>query len=85
MHEEIYEEENVPTSSFQTYSAEGDHLAKSGNFKQAVESYTNALQLRPNDKACLVFRSRCYLLMGDASSALHDANSSLAGTLIFQY
>jgi tetratricopeptide (TPR) repeat protein len=78
MHDE-FDEEHPPASSFQTYSAEGDHLAKSGNYKQAVESYTNALHLRPNDRACLVFRSRCYLLMGDASSALNDANASLAG------
>jgi tetratricopeptide (TPR) repeat protein len=74
-----FEEDALPTSSFQTYSAEADHLAKNGEYKQAVMAYTNALTLRPNDKACLVFRSRCYLLMGDASSALNDANASLAG------
>lgn len=75
----MYDEDgdNLPTSSFQTYSAEGDQLAKQGNFKQAIESYTSALQLRPNDKTCLVFRSKCYLLMGDSASALSDANLSL--------
>lgn len=72
-----FDADNLPPSSFQTYNAEGDQLAKQGNFKQAIESYSKALLLRPNDKTCLVFRSKCYLLMGDSDSALADANASL--------
>jgi len=66
-----------PVSSFQTYGAEGDILAKQASFEKAIESYTKALQLRPGEKNCLVFRSKCYLLLGDAAAALKDANDSL--------
>ena len=37
-----------------------------------------ALELREGDKDCLVARSRCYLLIGDADTALKDAELSLA-------
>lgn len=36
-----------------------------------------ALSLQPDDKNCLVARSRCYLKHGDAESALKDAETSL--------
>jgi len=39
--------------------------------------FVEALILRPEDKACLVARSRCYLKMGDTDNALRDAQTSL--------
>lgn len=36
-----------------------------------------ALEFEPDDKACLVARSKCYLQQGDASNALKDAEASL--------
>lgn len=36
-----------------------------------------ALDLQPEDKSCLVARSKCYLQLGEASSALEDAEASL--------
>lgn len=74
---EVLSEAEGPVSSFQTYGAEGDILAKQGSYEKAIESYTKALTLRPGEKNCLVFRSKCYLLLGDADAALKDANASL--------
>lgn len=36
-----------------------------------------ALELRNEDRNCLVARSRCYLQMGDTENALRDAESSM--------
>ena len=37
------EEDKGPKSSFQSYAAEGDILAKQGDFRKAVEAYTKVL------------------------------------------
>ena len=39
---------------------------------------SQALELQPTDKACLVARSKCYLGLGDTGSALKDAEASLS-------
>ena len=36
-----------------------------------------ALEFQPEDKLCLVARSRCHLRLGDATEALKDAEESL--------
>lgn len=36
-----------------------------------------ALDLRPEDKSCLVSRSQCYLQLGDSEAALIDAEAVL--------
>lgn len=36
-----------------------------------------ALELQPNDKICLVARSKCYLKLGDPQKALMDAEAAL--------
>nr|XP_015217704.1 PREDICTED: tetratricopeptide repeat protein 25 isoform X1 [Lepisosteus oculatus] len=71
------EGEQGPKSSFTTYIAEGDQLYQKGEHVKAIESYTTALSLQPDDRNCLVARSRCYLKMGDPEKALKDAESSL--------
>eukprot|EP00126_Sphaerothecum_destruens_P004683 Sdes_comp18327_c0_seq1m8051 len=72
--------EDSPASSFVTYLAEGDILAKQGEFKKAIESFTKALEIRPTDKNCLVARSKCHLQIGDNDAALADAETSLKDT-----
>uniref|UniRef100_A0A673JHY6 Outer dynein arm-docking complex subunit 4 n=1 Tax=Sinocyclocheilus rhinocerous TaxID=307959 RepID=A0A673JHY6_9TELE len=71
------EEGQGPKSTFSTYVAEGDQLFQKGEYVKAVESFSTALNLQPDDKNCLVARSRCYLKLGDAESALKDAETSL--------
>eukprot|EP00842_Homolaphlyctis_polyrhiza_P005083 jgi/Hompol1/5576/HPOL_000428-RA len=70
-------EEGGPVSSFQSYAAEGDILAKQGDYRKAIEAYSKALTLRPMDKHALVARSKCYLQLGDSHAALLDADSAL--------
>jgi len=73
------EETDDLRSSFTTYLAEGDKLFANGDYNKALESYTKALMLKPGDKSTLVSRSRCYLHIGDAESALKDADECIKG------
>ncbi|XP_064843448.1 outer dynein arm-docking complex subunit 4 isoform X2 [Oncorhynchus masou masou] len=66
-----------PKSTFSTYMAEGDQLYQKGEYVKAIESYSTALILQPDDKNCLVARSKCYVKMGDSGNALRDAEASL--------
>jgi len=75
-----YDDDNEvegPKSTFGIYLAEGDNLYKQGEYKKALDSYTLALELQPDDKTCLVARSKCYLKLGDPQAALQDAEASL--------
>ncbi|KAJ3026516.1 UNVERIFIED_CONTAM: Tetratricopeptide repeat protein 25 [Siphonaria sp. JEL0065] len=72
-----------PVSSFQSLFAEGDILAKQGDFKKAVIAYTKALGMKLGDKNCLVARSKCYLQLGDSENALEDANMALKEDALF--
>ncbi|XP_063694267.1 outer dynein arm-docking complex subunit 4-like [Bolinopsis microptera] len=74
------EEEEGPKCSFSIYLAEGDALAKQGDFVKAINAYSIALDIQPDDKNCLVARSKCHLKLGDADSALKDAESCLKDT-----
>ncbi|KAJ8246490.1 hypothetical protein GJAV_G00268400 [Gymnothorax javanicus] len=67
----------VPKSSFCTHMAEGDQLFLKGEYSKAIECYTTALILKPDDKNCLVARSKCYVKLGDSTNALKDAEASL--------
>ena len=40
--------------------------------------FSQALELQPGYKVCLVQRSKCYLRLGNADAALRDAEESLA-------
>jgi tetratricopeptide (TPR) repeat protein len=70
--------EALPVTSFQSLAAEGDTLAKQGEYRKAIEAYTKALALRPREKNALVARSRCWLKLGDPKVALEDAETILA-------
>ncbi|XP_055050206.2 outer dynein arm-docking complex subunit 4 isoform X1 [Misgurnus anguillicaudatus] len=70
-------EQEGPKSTFSTYVAEGDQLFYKGEYVKAIESFSTALSLQPDDKNCLVARSRCYVKLGDAERALQDAEDSL--------
>ena len=40
-------------------------------------NFIQAMELRNDDRNCLVARSRCYLQLGDTDSALKDAEASM--------
>ncbi|XP_042248829.1 outer dynein arm-docking complex subunit 4 [Thunnus albacares] len=66
-----------PKGVFSTLMADGDWLFIKGEYKKAIESFTKALTLKPDDKSCFVGRSKCYLKMGQPDDALRDAEASL--------
>ncbi|XP_059204393.1 outer dynein arm-docking complex subunit 4 [Centropristis striata] len=66
-----------PKGVFSTLMADGDWLYIKGEYKKAIESYTAALTLKPDDKTCFVGRSKCYLKIGQSVNALKDAEASL--------
>ncbi|XP_058509839.1 outer dynein arm-docking complex subunit 4 [Solea solea] len=62
---------------FSTLMADGSWLFLKGEYKKAIESFTAALTLKPDEKSCYVGRSKCYLKMGQPENALRDAEASL--------
>ena len=64
-------------SPFTVYIAEGDKLYKAGDYKKAIEAFSDAIQLEPDNASTFVYRSKCYLAMGNAKLALDDAEHSL--------
>nr|XP_004552359.2 tetratricopeptide repeat protein 25 isoform X1 [Maylandia zebra] len=62
---------------FATLMADGKWMYQAGEYKKAIDSFTEALALKPSDKQCFVARSRCYLKMGGFDNALRDAEASL--------
>lgn len=68
---------NEKKSPFTVYIAEGEKLYKAGDYKKAVEAFTDAIELEPLTASTFVNRSKCYLAMGEAEKALSDAEESL--------
>ncbi|KAJ3067117.1 Tetratricopeptide repeat protein 25 [Podochytrium sp. JEL0797] len=63
---------------YQALHAEADKLAAGGQFAEAVDKYTRALKLHPNQLDCLVNRARCFMMQGDTTSSLTDVNTVLS-------
>lgn len=70
--------EGGPGSSV-SFAAEGEILAKNGEFSKALVSFSQALEHAPDDKNCLVARSKCHLQLGNPTAALKDAEAALKG------
>jgi tetratricopeptide (TPR) repeat protein len=77
------QEVNIP--EYNKFLAEGDKLDTAGAYQKAIDFYTKAIEMvSPNDvlsydnaKHCFTARSRCYLQLGDHTSALKDAEQAL--------
>ncbi|XP_052237350.1 outer dynein arm-docking complex subunit 4-like [Dreissena polymorpha] len=63
--------------SFETLRDEGQHFVHVQQFDKAIESFSKALELKPEDQHCLVTRSKCYLQVGNAEASLADAEAAL--------
>ncbi|XP_056257513.1 outer dynein arm-docking complex subunit 4 [Seriola aureovittata] len=72
-----------PQSVFSTLMADGDWLYIKGEYKKAIDRFTTALTLKPDDKNCYVGRAKCYLKMGQSENALKDAEASLEEDVTF--
>jgi tetratricopeptide (TPR) repeat protein len=77
MQEEGQQGQENHVVSFQTLVAEGDQLLQRNCPHEAIRSYTIALTQRPNDKHCLVSRSRCYIKIGSPELSLQDAEAAI--------
>jgi stress-induced-phosphoprotein 1 len=55
------------------YKEKGDKHLKAREFDAAIEAYTNAIAINPNDYVFYSNRSAAYLSKGDAIAALRDA------------
>uniref|UniRef100_A0A3B4ZKA2 Outer dynein arm-docking complex subunit 4 n=1 Tax=Stegastes partitus TaxID=144197 RepID=A0A3B4ZKA2_9TELE len=62
---------------FSSLVAEGGWLHQKGQNRKALDSFTKALALNPDDKNCYVGRSGCYLKMVQYVKAFQEAEASL--------
>ncbi|XP_071101077.1 outer dynein arm-docking complex subunit 4-like [Haliotis cracherodii] len=63
--------------TFETHRDEGEHFIHVKQYKRAIASFSKALEMHTGDRVCLVRRSNCYLMLGNAEQALADANECL--------
>ncbi|KAL3855274.1 hypothetical protein ACJMK2_014490 [Sinanodonta woodiana] len=63
--------------TFETLRDEGEHFVHVKQYQKAIESFTRALEMKADDKNCLVTRSKCWLQLGNAENALTDAQVAL--------
>jgi stress-induced-phosphoprotein 1 len=59
------------------FKAKGNQYLQSGDYDQAIEAYTQAIQLDSKDHVFYSNRSAAYLSKGDALSALSDAEKCI--------
>lgn len=59
------------------FKQQGTNDFKAGNFAAAIENYTKALELTPDDHTILGNRSAAYLKMNDAENALQDGQKCI--------
>ncbi|KAL3316992.1 Tetratricopeptide repeat protein 25 [Cichlidogyrus casuarinus] len=71
------DEQQGPKSSYEVYRAEGDALLLHKHYKEGIDMFDIALELKPDDPYVLVQRSACYLALGEADKALKDAEKAL--------
>lgn len=60
------------------YHAEGDKFMADAEYEKALDSYSSALKLVPENKETFVARSRCNQLLGRNRKAMLDVDSALA-------
>lgn len=64
------------TQNFRLYVSEGDACYRMGLFSKAIDSYTAALDIRP-DRNVLISRSRSYVSLGKSEEAIRDATEAI--------
>uniref|UniRef100_A0A3P9P1H1 Outer dynein arm-docking complex subunit 4 n=1 Tax=Poecilia reticulata TaxID=8081 RepID=A0A3P9P1H1_POERE len=78
-----YTEEEILQSKTSALRADGEWKYRKRNYKQALNSFTAAVELTPKEKRCYVSRSKCYIQLGQFRNALMDAEASLAEDPLF--
>lgn len=59
------------------YIAQGETCFRKGDYKRAVNAYTEALGIKVDDRNLLLARSQCYVALGQAKEAIEDANECI--------
>ncbi|XP_005796826.2 tetratricopeptide repeat protein 25 [Xiphophorus maculatus] len=72
-----YTEEEILRSKTSALKADGEWKYRKRNYRQALNSFTAAIELSPKEKKCYVSRSKCYIQLGQFKNALIDAEASL--------
>ncbi|TMS15314.1 Tetratricopeptide repeat protein 25 [Larimichthys crocea] len=75
--QDLDHDDQKPKGVFFTLLADGNWLYRKAKYQNAIDAYTKALTLKPDDRTCLVGRSRCYLKTDQYENALEDAETSL--------
>ncbi|XP_060076212.1 muscle M-line assembly protein unc-89-like [Ylistrum balloti] len=70
--------EKDETGSFETLRDEAMYFVHVQLYQKAVESFTRASEMNPEDNVVLVTRAKCYLQLGMAENALADAEQALS-------
>ena len=73
----VTSESNKPIKNVPALMGEGEKFFRDKLYDKAIQCYTEALELSPENKNALVERSACYLKTGRNDSALADAEESL--------
>lgn len=63
--------------TFETLRDEGEHFVHVKLWQKAIDSFTRAIEMSPEEKKCFVTRSKCWLQLGNAENALTDAEEAL--------
>ncbi|PWA17839.1 hypothetical protein CCH79_00008272, partial [Gambusia affinis] len=72
-----YTEEEILKSKTSALKADGEWKYRKRNYRQALNSFSAAIELTPKEKKCFVSRSKCYIQLGQFRNALIDAEASL--------
>ncbi len=64
--------------SFSKISKKGDEAAQNGHTAQAIEYYSLALELKPNDNATLVKLGHAFCHQNDPEQGIHYYSQALA-------
>jgi len=67
----------TPTRDPESYSVEADTLFQEGKLVQAIDTYTNAIQVRPDDPTLFISRARSQIYAGQYAEAEQSAQDAL--------
>jgi Flp pilus assembly protein TadD len=67
----------TPTRDPESYAVEADLLFQEGKLLQAIQTYTDAIRLRPNDPTLFISRARAQIYAGQYAEAQTSAQDAL--------